>query len=59
VKESVERWDLINDIGRKRLLIALENVDENRRKVRMEKYEGNVMRDDITAVVCYLQNIID
>ena len=56
-KEAVERWDLINEIGRSRLMISLENAEEARKKTRLERYDNNIMRDDITVVVCYLQGI--
>lgn len=37
--------------------LSLEGWDEVRKKASLQKFEDNIMRDDITVVVSYLQNI--
>jgi hypothetical protein len=37
--------------------LSLEGWDEVRKKASLAKFEENIMRDDITVVIGYLQNI--
>jgi predicted nucleic acid-binding protein len=37
--------------------LSLEGWDEVRKKASLQKFEDNIMRDDITVCVSYLQNI--
>jgi hypothetical protein len=55
--ESRERWDLFNEINRTKKKLSLEGMDEVRKKASLQKFEENIMRDDISVVVAYLQNI--
>ena len=55
--EARERWDLFNEINRTKKKLSLEGMDEVRKKASLQKFEDNIMRDDITVVVGYLQNI--
>ena len=55
--ESRERWDLFNEINRTKKKLSLEGMDEVRKKASLQKFEDNIMRDDITVVIGYLQNI--
>ena len=55
--ESRERWDLFNEINRTKKKLSLEGMDEVRKKSSLANFEQNIMRDDITVVIGYLQNI--
>ena len=55
--EARERWDLFNEINRTKKKLSLEGMDEVRKKASLAKFEENIMRDDISVVVAYLQNI--
>lgn len=57
VTEARERWDLFNEINRTKKKLSLEGMDEVRKKASLSKFEENIMRDDISVVVSYLQNI--
>jgi hypothetical protein len=55
--EARERWDLFNEINRTKKKLSLEGMDEVRKKSSLANFEQNIMRDDITVVIGYLQNI--
>jgi hypothetical protein len=55
--EARERWDLFNEINRTKKKLSLEGLDEVRKKSSLQNFEQNLMRDDITVVIGYLQNI--
>ena len=55
--EAKERWDLFNEINRTKKKLSVEGMDEVRKKASLQKFEDNIMRDDISVVVAYLQNI--
>lgn len=55
--EAKERWDLFNEINRTKKKLSLEGMDEVRKKASLQKFEDNIMRDDISVIVAYLQNI--
>lgn len=55
--EARERWDLFNEINRTKKKLSLEGMDEVRKKASLQKFEDNIMRDDITVVIGYLQAI--
>ena len=57
VTESKERWDLFNEINRTKRKLSLEGVDEVKKKASMQKFEDSVMRDDISVIIAYLQNL--
>jgi hypothetical protein len=57
VTEARERWDLFNEINRTKKKLSLEGMDEVRKKASLSKFEENIMRDDISVVISYLQNI--
>jgi hypothetical protein len=57
VQEAKERWDLFNEINRTKKKLSLEGLDEVRKKASLIKFEENIMRDDISVVVAFLQNI--
>ncbi len=56
-QEAKERWDLFNDINRTKKKLSIEGMDEIRKRTSLTKFEDNIMRDDITVVIGYLQNI--
>lgn len=37
--------------------LSLEGMDEVRKKTSLNKFEDNIMRDDISVVIGFLQNI--
>ena len=55
--EARERWDLFNEINRTKKKLSLEGMDEVRKKASLQKFEDNIMRDDISVVIAFLQNI--
>jgi hypothetical protein len=55
--EARERWDLFNKINLTKKKLSLEGMDEVRKKSSLSNFEQNLMRDDITVVIGYLQNL--
>ena len=55
--EAKERWELFNDINRTKKKLQLEGMDEVKKKAQLQKFEDSIMRDDITVIVAYLQNL--
>jgi len=55
--EAKERWDLFNEINRTKKKLSLEGMDEVQKKARLQKFEENIMRDDISVIIAYLQNV--
>eukprot|EP00350_Pseudokeronopsis_sp_OXSARD2_P000993 CAMPEP_0170550458 /NCGR_PEP_ID=MMETSP0211-20121228/8526_1 /TAXON_ID=311385 /ORGANISM="Pseudokeronopsis sp., Strain OXSARD2" /LENGTH=54 /DNA_ID=CAMNT_0010857027 /DNA_START=824 /DNA_END=985 /DNA_ORIENTATION=- len=47
--EAKERWDLFNEINRTKKKLSLEGMDEVQKKARLQKFEENIMRDDISV----------
>mmetsp|Transcript_45837 Transcript_45837/g.33578 ORF Transcript_45837/g.33578 Transcript_45837/m.33578 type:complete len:83 (+) Transcript_45837:839-1087(+) len=55
--EAKERWDLFNEINRTKKKLSVEGMEEMQKKLRIQKFEENIMRDDISVIIAYLQNI--
>jgi hypothetical protein len=48
---------LFNEINRTKKKLSLEGMDEVKKKASLQKFEDNIMRDDISVIVAYLQDI--
>ena len=48
---------MFNEINRTKKKLSIEGMDEVRKKASIIKFEENIMRDDISVVVAFLQNI--
>lgn len=57
VAECRERWDLLNEIKRKQTQIYLDaqESDKKKQQEKMNQLEKNIVCDDITVVVAFLQ----
>lgn len=56
VEEARERWDLLNEIKKRQTALYIENTENEKKKAeRLQNLEKNLVCDDITAVIAYLQ----